>query len=62
MQKTASKILFLAKVIEFFENLGYNLNSYIRMDLNARFLIVYKRYIHLDTMHVRNLKFDVYLS
>ena len=31
------------------------------MNFNARFLIEYKRYIHLDTIHARNLIFGMYL-
>ena len=40
---------------------GLQLNYYTRKNFNARLLKEYESYIHLDTIHARNLKFGIYL-
>ena len=54
MQKTASKNIIFSESYELLKTF-LQLNYYTHTNFNALFLIEYKRYIHLDTMHVRNL-------
>ena len=61
MQKTASKNIIPSESYEFLKiwvtiKLLYMHYTY---NLQPRFLKEYKRYIHLDTIHARNLKFGM---
>ena len=56
MQKTASKNIISSESYEFLK-----IWVAIRITIYARFLKEYKMYIHLDTIHARNLKFGMYL-
>ena len=51
-KKQYQKILFVARTVNF-RKLGFVENYYK--------LVIYKRNIHLDTVHARNLKFGMYL-
>ena len=64
MQKTASKHIIPSESYEFLRiwvaiELLY---THANFKFNAQYLIEYKRYIHLDTIHARILKFGMYLS
>ena len=59
-KKPFQKIFFVARDINFWK-FGFAGNYYRRANFKSRFLIEYKRYIHLDTIHARNLKFGMYL-
>ena len=60
MRKTASKNIVPSESYVFLK-IWVAIKLLYTQNFNTRFLKEYKRYIYLDTIHARNLKFVMYL-